>query len=184
MYIATVGYLFYFYYLTKYKLTLVTGGYQVIFIIIYNITDTLVQFKVLDHVLSAFKTLYDIQKKEVECIKLQKNGVQKDALSLQLPYVMNFLQTKGIDCNNLLAGIQQLRNMCNSEMSSKKRSRNNDTTSNSSILPTMPINKVSKVSDSNHLIEVPVAIIESPLKSISNSSVLTFSTPQIQLLIK
>jgi hypothetical protein len=143
-----------------------------------NITDTLVQFKVLDHVLSAFKNLYDIQKKEVECIKLQKNGVQKDALSLQLPYVMNFLQTKGIDCNNLLAGIQQLRNMCNSEMSNKKRSRNNDTTSNSSILPTMPINKVSKVSDSNHLIEVPVAIIESPLKSISYSSGLTFSTPQ------
>jgi hypothetical protein len=25
-----------------------------------------------------------------------------------------------IDCNNLLAGIQQLRNMCNSEMSNKK----------------------------------------------------------------
>ena len=42
----------------------------------------------------------------------------------------------------------------------------------------MPINKVSKVSDSYNLIEVPVAIIESPLKSISNSSVLTFSTPQ------
>jgi hypothetical protein len=32
MYISTVSYLFYFYYLTKYKLTLVTGGYQVIFI--------------------------------------------------------------------------------------------------------------------------------------------------------
>jgi hypothetical protein len=75
MYIATVGYLFYFYYLTKYKLTLVTGGYQVIFIIIYNITDTLVQFKVLDHVLLVFKNLYDIQTKEVECIKLQKYGV-------------------------------------------------------------------------------------------------------------
>jgi len=143
-----------------------------------NITDTLVQFKVLDHVLSVFKNLYDIQNKEVECIKLQKYGRQKGALSLQLPYVINFLKTNGIDCNNLLAGIQQLRNMCNSEMSNKKRSRNNDTTSNSSILPTMPINKVSKVSDSNHLIEVPVAIIESPLKSKSNSSGLTFSTPQ------
>ena len=73
-----------------------------------NITNTLVQFKVLDRVLLVFKNLYDIQKKEVECIKLQKHGVQKYALSLQLPYVMNFLQTNGIDCNNLLEGIQQL----------------------------------------------------------------------------
>jgi hypothetical protein len=132
----------------------------------------LVQFKVLDHVLSVFKKLNDIQQLEKSSIKSIKNGVQKEAASLQLPYVLNFLKINGIDINNLIMGIQQLKTMCNSEKSSKKRS------STSSEFPTKASNKISKLSDSANPNEMSLPIVESPLKS--NTSGLTYSTPQCE----
>ena len=126
-----------------------------------NDIKAMAQFAVLDHVLSVFKLLNDIQESE------KVNTKKSELISTKLPYVINFLERNNINVNNILKGIKELRNMIKSNNSNKKRYFE-DTTTTCSTQPTIS-NKITKYND--------LACPSNPIVQ-SFTGGPTFSTPQ------